>query len=175
MNEQAALLGFRSHARVTSKRFGVSPQGTLTLADGRLRFERGGRVDFDVPVEEVHGLCSPRYMIGAGFRFDLHGKRWCITFNRLVVAGAGIRSLGPAGELAGAAFTAIDLGGQWTLARAWKDVFARAALLGQEAAAATVAQSDSRYMNASILAPDQSASACQPASAAAQSNTPATP
>ncbi len=150
MNDEAAAPAFQSQARLTPKRFGVAPQGTLTLADGRLRFARGARVELDAPLERLEGFCKPRYMIGAGFRFDLQGRRYWITFNRLSYVGAGT-GLGIAGDLAGMAFQAIDLGGQWALASAWNDVFARAGLLGDEAAAA-VATSDGRYMSTAVLA-----------------------
>jgi hypothetical protein len=153
MNEQADRLGFTSRARVTTKKLGVAPEGTLTLADGRLRFERRGRIDLDVPLEHVGSLRSPWYMIGAGFRFEANGRRWSCTFNKLTTVGAGMRGFGIAGELVGTAFTAIDLGGQWKLCHAWKDVFARAGILGADAAAAATA-APSGYMNASILAAD---------------------
>src|SRR4051812_3552987 len=156
MNDQAATPAFQSQARLTRKRFGVAPQGTLTLAGGRLRFERRGRIEFDAPLEQLGGLRSPWYMIGAGFRFDLQGHRFTITFNRLTSVGAGA-GLGVAGELANVAFEAVDLTGQWSLARAWKDVFARAGLFGDEAAGA-VAASDARYTNTAILAAEPPAS-----------------
>jgi hypothetical protein len=154
MDDQTAQVGYRSQARATTKRFAPfgTPQGTLTLANGRLRFERlGGRLDFDAPLDRIQGFCRPAYMLGAGFRFDLLGKRWWIGFNKLVGTTAFLRSAGPAAELAGMAFEAVDLGSQWTLASAWADVFARAGLLGEEAAA-EVARADSRYTNLSVLA-----------------------
>jgi hypothetical protein len=153
MDEQTAQVGYRSQARATTKRFAPfgTPQGTLTLANGRLRFERsGGRVDFDAPLGKIQGMCKPTYMIGAGFRFDLLGKRWWLGFNRLVGGGGLLYGTGSAGELAGMTFQAVDLGRQWTLAAAWTDVFARAGLLGEEAATA-VAQADSRYTNLTAL------------------------
>src|SRR5689334_2804344 len=99
MNDEAATLAFQSQARLTPKRFGVAPQGTLTLSGGRLVFERRGRPELDAPLEQIRGLCKPWYMIGAGFRFDLQGRRYWITFNRLSYVGAGT-GFGVAGDLA---------------------------------------------------------------------------
>lgn len=59
---------------------GFSPQeGTLALADGRLRFELDGAVVFDQPVPQL-AITWPWYGFGCQFWAHAEGRRYFISF-----------------------------------------------------------------------------------------------
>jgi hypothetical protein len=91
---------FSSPAKVTTKKIGFAPEGILTLEQGRLSFQTGTTIEFDVPLESVTDIKWPRLGLGTNVHFTIEGKRYSCDFADMV-PGVGGASLG--GALAGIA------------------------------------------------------------------------
>jgi hypothetical protein len=116
---------FASRARVTNKKVGVAPEGTLSIENGSLKFTRGRSDVFDVPLSDVNHVRSPWYMLGAGFAFRLGDTKYTATFNKLTSYGVGSVA-GPVIGIIGAGAGIIDVVSGRKLNRAWTNVLSAA-------------------------------------------------
>jgi hypothetical protein len=103
MTDQPTL---SSAAKVTTKKIGYAPDGTLMLMDGRLSFDTEKEAVFDVPLESVRDIKWPRLGLGAACSFTIEGKRYSCSFAD-TPRGTGI---GQAGVHAGGALEVLAVG-----------------------------------------------------------------
>lgn len=92
---------FRTTAKATAKKVGVAPQGTLTLAAGRLSLAVRDQVDLDVAVGDITDVRVPWYMLGAGVRFTANGQKWVADFSKMTVVHSPVGTLINAAQLTG--------------------------------------------------------------------------
>jgi hypothetical protein len=78
-------------------------RGTLTLADGQLRFETGGRALFDIPLSSIEKIVWHWYSLGGAFEATLGGQSYFLSF---VPRGAGL----------GIWYTSLSTGRRWRAA-----------------------------------------------------------
>jgi hypothetical protein len=67
-------------ASVECGKFFKPDRGTLTLADGKLRFETGGRSLFDVPVSSIDKMIWHWYSLGGAFEATIGGQSYFVSF-----------------------------------------------------------------------------------------------
>lgn len=84
MENQEGKKAFSSGAKVSRKRGPIyvnQKEGTLTLEDGRLRFEtRKDEVRFDVPLEQVTNVKWPWAGLGRACGLTIDGTRYACAF-----------------------------------------------------------------------------------------------
>jgi hypothetical protein len=67
-------------ASVECGKFFKADRGTLTLTDGQLRFESGGRCLFDVPLASIQKMVWHWYSFGGAFEATIAGQRYFLSF-----------------------------------------------------------------------------------------------
>jgi hypothetical protein len=115
-----------SPARLTRRRLGVSPLGTLSLSnDGRLTFVKDGETTLDISVSEITKLWAPWFMVGGGFKFAVGPDTYICTFDHIAMshtddlAMAAVRTVTNVRPSGSAALKDSELARK--LCREWKD------------------------------------------------------
>ncbi|MGD0223058.1 MAG: hypothetical protein ABSF71_12035 [Terriglobia bacterium] len=90
-------------ASVECGKYLKADRGTLTLADGQLRFETGGRSLFDLPLRSIEKIVWHWYSFGGAFEATIAGQSNFISF---VPRGAGL----------GVWYTGLSTARQWRAA-----------------------------------------------------------
>jgi hypothetical protein len=74
-------------ASVECGKYFKADRGTLTLADGKLRFETGGRSVFEVPLSSIQKIIWHWYSLGGAFEATVAGQSYFISF---IPRGSGL-------------------------------------------------------------------------------------
>ena len=74
-------------ASVECGKYIKAERGTLTFADGQLRFETAGRTLFDVPLSSAQKIIWHWYSLGGGFEAIIGGQSYFLSF---VPRGSGL-------------------------------------------------------------------------------------